>query len=393
MNDKIKLSNLVIEKLINVGPVSICQIYSKWSPNHTAQLQVAVDKIVCLNPILSGVIKLEDNVGYVQLNAHCNFVKVLNFNKITNFKAMDSQSRVRYMEEHFITKLEPMNRGSFQINNNSKLFQVQIINMSDITAIGFTMSHMIVDGASFYKLIECISLEMNGQLLPRLSWDVSISNEINTIGTKMLTEYELWFFEHAFMRGLQYLIGCKEEKPLFNHLIAKYKIAELKLSLKDESVEFLSANDIIISSLMEALINSEMIFLMVDMRRRDKRIDENTMGNLTTTSILFGEKCMNPNVVRAGLKDLDWGTPTLHETLKLAAGKFTFVSNHAGLQKSICFNDCQLQGSLLSGEIVRLSPNNSVFITDFNDDYFCVQHNIPQNELDLTKKFGKLIKE
>ncbi|CAB9497213.1 expressed unknown protein [Seminavis robusta] len=198
----------------------------------------------------------------------------------------------------------------------------------------------------------------SGKIETKINWDGYDKVEMPTVGPHILPH-------PLTMLGLFVIFkkfGPKEAEP-FILLLSKKKINQKKKELVDDTTDYLTSNDIIVSALCEAMLDDATVHTQaVNMRYKLDDLGPNDAGNYLLISTLGAKEAAgNPNVVHKvnalGRSNMNpW-----QSSLPLSRGKVVCNSNWTGLK-------CVLDGTIahvpLKGFVrTRFRSNGSSYFT------------------------------
>lgn len=357
---KIENSNINKEKLteneknyMTVGPAITTVTFMRGNSNDANIIikQRYID-ILKANPWLTGTLHKNANKDVeIHFSNASDFKNYdLYFNPI-NLKGESKKNNINSTMEFFDlcntignTSAE-IKKGSDCIDTNLPLIALTIIPDSirpdDTFAIVFSVSHAIIDGYTYYRLLSMLSSD--GTIVPlNAKRKHHIVNQSKTAMGEKESEY-------AYAGSTVCNIICSMiygKKPLIeSYYIDKNKIDKLK-SVNKNGVEFVSTNDIITSSF--AIATSARTLLMpLNFRERLPDFKSDDAGNYEGALVFGPEDYATPQLIR---KTLNSGPPSYKRNTdnKLPSGyegmscRISMVTNWTfSFYSELKINNCQ----------------------------------------------------
>jgi len=294
-------------KQMTVGPSISTITFLRFSENPTENIRDRLGAIVQANPWLLG--KLVKREGKLYLK-YCKKVDQFDLSNVFNptnqkRKAAVIHSEMEYKE--LCGKLggsyAEIPRGAACINKNEYLFAVSLLQDSkrpqDTVAMVFSLSHVISDGFTYYKLLAMMSSDaVIESLNPTRKHDI-VQEGGEAIGSKESTWSKSGATMFNVVSGL--LFG---KKPLIeSYHVDPERILKAKQEARD--VKFVSTNDILCSTFGNA-INARVLMVPLNFRGRLSKFNANDAGNYEGALVFCPDDYETPSLIR---QTLESGTP------------------------------------------------------------------------------------
>ena len=142
-----------------------------------AELQRAVDKLVDLNPVLSGRVWQKAGQILLEPKAHKEFLRTVeppkDFEKFSmgDLEGLDLQGKVKFLQTLEQSLCSPMD-GCFTLGHGSQVFLVELLSLgSSIHVLAVHLSHIVGDIRTLYDLVGQLNALMRGEAPVPLIWD------------------------------------------------------------------------------------------------------------------------------------------------------------------------------------------------------------------------------
>ena len=192
---------------------------------------------------------------------------------------------------------------------------------NDQVALIVSMTHAVVDGFTYYRIISMLSGEIEELSAARKHDFVPASSE--AIGKK----------EYKFLNSTPFLICCLRSMLCGSKskIAARYIDQDKIISGKEKvKLGFVSTNDIITSSFARAT-KADILLMAINLRNRVKGTDQNDAGNYESVLLHDSSSASTPQSIR---KTLQGGAPfkragdtSLPGFFKTASSKVALITN------------------------------------------------------------------
>lgn len=252
-------------------------------------------------------------------------------------------SQMPYRELSESVKPAIVKKGFKIINKPDLITHVAIVSDMDCPKDGFalifSMSHMVVDGSDYYKVMNSLlSTTPVSPLEVRRNQEAS-NKVIEAIGKKVDAFYHSIPFSLNLI--VRYLFGKKTKSYAF--YVDYDKINIIKNKSKKDGVEYVSSNDILVSSFAKT-VRAYFCIMAVNFKDRIKGIDKNDIGNYEGGLLLDWNTYNNPSNIRKVLQN---GMPFLGTTMPIPGFKKIFfsticlVSNWSSFANNFILEECE----------------------------------------------------
>ena len=215
-----------------------------------------MDKLVDMNPVLSGRVWQKDGRILLEPQAHKEFLRVAtppdseSARSEDALKALDLKSKVRLLQSLEGALCSPMD-GRFTLGHGSQVFLVELMPLGECFVVGVHLSHIVGDIKTLYDLVGQLNVLLRGESPEPLVWDSDQRLSFDLFPSS-LSERDRRKLQWGILGWLvQRLCGPRR----MNHVsvLSKPQLAEKKRELKKEEGGFLSSNDIISAALSQAI--------------------------------------------------------------------------------------------------------------------------------------------
>ena len=290
-----------------------------WSKDQVKRLSDAVDCIVKVNPVLTGkAFYKPGQILCASLGAHSvgkhDFVTHISLtdDEMAKVPSGDSHEETMTFANDYLAPYVHHHQGtvSKEIKNSSPLFDVTMFHLKeDYFCYRVSMSHCLGDITTYYRLMEQISLALNGNELAikenPLNWDNMSTHEMVPISYSERDISRSWGRAFKFganvVKGRRTLLKRKVRRLLFSRdAISERK----KIELDPSRHNFLSTNDILTSMICK-ISESSLMMMNISVRERDGYPSRNNdAGNLFCAPHFYTKAGHDPNVIRSITKSV-----------------------------------------------------------------------------------------
>lgn len=368
-------------------------ISSGWDDVKANAFSKAVDQVVVLNPILTSHLVWKKNALYASPGTYTSenhaFASIEKDLSIDIESALVShETRIDFINTHLAPKVGFEKKiASEDIKTKRALFSAHLFRFADGHACYYVgISHALVDGRTYYQIIDQISSFMSGKgEIPLINW-----------GNPALTTHEP-LPDHYSKRDLRrsgnlpLLLGImrislrKKREQIW--IIGRGDIDRLKEEQLDtKTTEYLSSHDVIISAICRLVQSSDEVSVTMDQRVRDPFFQANDGGNCLMYCNMPFDVGSNPNSIRKAVAKGYYYEANQVDEEALRKGRVCYTTSWVNGYKSIqgVHTICHLP----SIHFVRSVPGDDVILFPIDDANFGLMHNffkIGEAELAKTK--------
>ena len=286
LNQIFRITQTDADRWIAAPAIVSLTLVRNWSNEALVALKKAIDKLLELNPILTGrlVRNPATNELTVECGKHSNFFNVIqgpsDFTVPSNL-----DERIHAMQLEIEPLFDIIGLSLEQIETGSKLFGVTVCTLPDDHACYvIQLSHMIADGATYYMLLaqlQSLLDEQDIELIRKYKWAPSPDNVLTPSFYTSEDKYrELKSWRPGFMK----LAHGGMPRTSSIAVVSSEQISKLKPGLVRASegtgnpVKFLSTNDILMAALAE-VFESELMVMYANMRGRIHKVTHDLAAN------------------------------------------------------------------------------------------------------------------
>ncbi|KAJ3001016.1 hypothetical protein HDV02_000085 [Globomyces sp. JEL0801] len=191
-------------------------------------------------------------------------------------------------------------KGKECINVDEPLFRVTVVttNQEDEFMVVFSISHTLADGFTFYSIYSMFEKDPYPMVFERVQ---SFEKEmVETLGNQFIN----FLMSPGFIFGILRNVLFTKPTPIISKPIDKVMVEKFKNEFKfgaDSTIDFISTNDIITSSMMD-VTDSAFLMMALNLRNRVPSVSSMHAGNYEGSLIL--KKPCSPKQIRSTLKTL-----------------------------------------------------------------------------------------
>jgi hypothetical protein len=265
------------------APITALNLATGWTAATTAKLRAAVAAVAEANPLLTGrIAKTGEDIVVIPslLGIDDIFKTAVGPSDYTVPVTLSDQ--LGSMQEMLEPLFKPFNLNN-DLASGSPLFRVTVLTLAAGT-VCFTvqLSHILGDGATYYRMCDQINSVVNGKELSECIWKAA---EGDVALPSHFSEDDVFCLQKSWVPA--FVERLKNEPPRSSNLcvfdgaaIASLKAPLLASAGPDSGAKFLSANDIIVSGLSEMLKEkNEITFMYANMRGRMSNTPTELCGN------------------------------------------------------------------------------------------------------------------
>ena len=403
-NELFDISDIDANRYSASPAITSFTLVSNWNKTVEDAMKNAVDKLIRINPILTGrLIKDRNN----------NKLQVLSLQHSSFFNVIKGPDNVLIPDDvygriHIIhTQVEPLfdvlGLAIEQITTGSKLFDVTVCTLPNLHACYLIqLSHMIADGASYYMLLKQFQALLNDEeieTLPKLRWVPSPKNVLTPrFYSEKDANRELKSWRPAFLN----LALTQSQRNSWVHILDTEKMSSYKPGLvlaaarAQMTVKFLSANDLITAALAE-VFDTELMEMMANMRGRLDGVSMDMAAN-GERGIFFPRKlaASNPEYVRSTpLKHFCAWKDSNHMSsydYAFVASDFSVITNWCSLTNFVVPKTTKLLVHTPASAFVKAMPINFCIVFKADDSgTIAICHNMKIETSNYKKRFENSI--
>ena len=252
-------------------------------------------------------------------------------------------SKISYIElrHNVVTSKAQLPKAKNLVNKQDLVLRITIV--SDAIdreagfAIVFSMSHNIGDGHTYYAIMNMISE----------------GSEIKPLNTKRDPEVELRC-QNAFKEEFAYIssfanmfstfwkLYCLPQTDCHAYYVDKSRVEAAKTAAKERGADYVSTNDVLIST-FGSLLNARLCFMAMNLRNRVEGVTENNAGNHEGLLALDESFYEQPEFIRTVL---DEGPPFVAHgrsfpgACEAASSRIVISTNWSSFSRHIQLPDC-----------------------------------------------------
>ncbi|CAB9503106.1 expressed unknown protein [Seminavis robusta] len=358
--------NIVVALLKDVSTIASFSVAEKWNKQKTNCLEVAIQSVVQVNPILTSSMDTrksdngeEEIVAMFHTFHPKELLKIIPKPSKPNFKKplkdLDKKELLAYLEGEIIPQF-PSHVGQVtrhcgqEITDKSPVFEVHMMHLPENYACySVSLSHCIGDGAIYYQVMEQLNSAMtSGTIETKINWDgyekIKAPNVAPSLALPPLTMLGFMIGPRVFKK-----FGPKEAEP-YTLLLSKKKIGQKKKELVDSTTKYLTSNDVVLSALCGAMLDNAAIQTQyVNLRGKLDELDPSDAGNYVLTSVLGAKDAASyPNAIRKVTASGQSNISPWKSFLPIARGNYVCNTNWAGLK------------SVLDGTVAHVPSNGFI---------------------------------
>jgi len=164
-------------------PIGFMTLAAGWTDGMTVQMKAAIATLVEQNPILAGTMRREGELLFVEGGVHSDFVVEISGPEdfVVPRNTTESITVLHALEARFAEKALSIEVEQI-IKTEGPLFNVILMKLPKEHMIHcIEINHAIVDGASYYKILDFINCAINGRPLPELQWKAAQRSVLNNL--------------------------------------------------------------------------------------------------------------------------------------------------------------------------------------------------------------------
>ena len=339
-------------KLLPFMPrVSTVTLSDGWSSEMVNEFPLVIDKVVAMNPILTGRVMKNGKGVFVKMAAfrvaEHSFGNVHDFvGKTPSVEGMTKAELLDFVENNINTFIAEKCRNTIgsskslnvgvEIKHGLPLFEANLFRLDQSTcAYHISMSHAVGDAATYYMLIDQIACLLNGNdVNHRINWD----NEILTsheLHAPNLNEKDIkrarWSLFGIILKSIT---GGKRKS---NYIFLDPKaIDQKKIEMVGSENKYLSSNDVIIAAICRISNKSnKAVLTTMDMRSRKQNILTTDGGNALSQFAMPIHQGKNPNIVRQSIDKMHYYPPGKTRLSPIIRGNYVPTSNWSSVSPAI----------------------------------------------------------
>jgi hypothetical protein len=362
-----------------------------WDDGKANAFSKAVDQVVVQNPILTSHLVWKKNALYASPGTYTtenhSFVSIDEDPSISiENDFVSHEARIDFINTHLAPKVgNEKKRASEDIKTKRPLFHAHLFRFANGHACYYVgISHALVDGWTYYQIIDQISSFMSGQdKMPLINW-----------GNPALATHEV-VPDHYSKRDLRrigilpLLLGFmrislrKKREQIW--ILNRADILRLKEEQLDtKTTEYLSSHDVIVSTICRLVQSSDEVIVNMDQRVRDPLFKANDGGNCLKHLAIPCDVGSNPNAIRKAVTKGYYYEANQVDGKALRKGRVCYTTSWVTGFK--CIQGLQTICHCPSVHFVRSIPGDIGILFSIDDENFGLIHNFFKiNEAELAK--------
>ena len=403
-NEIFDISDIDANRYSASPAITSLTLVSNWCKVAEASMKVAVEKLVELNPILTGRLIKDPNTNKLQVLSaeHSSFFNVINGPEKMSIPD-DIYGRIHVMQNQVEPFFDVLGLAIEQITTGSKLFDVTVCILPNSHACYLIqLSHMIADGATYYMILRQLQDILQGKDLasiPKLKWIPSPSNVLTPpFYTKKDSHRELRSWRSVFLE----LAITQSQRNSSIEILDQEKMSSYKPGLvlaaarAEMPVKFLSANDLITAALAE-VFDSELMEMMANMRGRLDGVPTDMAAN-GERGIFFPRKlaASNPEYIRSSpMKHFCAWKDSDHMSIydyAFVGSDFNVITSWCALTSFVVPKTTKLLAHAPASAFVKSMPiNYCIVFKAHQDGTMAINHNMRKETSSYKKRYENSI--
>jgi hypothetical protein len=354
-----------------------------WTPLSTENLKRSIQKLVELNPILTGHVYLDERSKLrIQSGTFSEFLKIVDPPpNLPDFATLSPSETSHVLQTQVMPELDACTLTSQQIKQKLPLFSVSLMVFDETYALlTLHVSHAVGDGVTFFQIVKELSAIMSGNnTLSSIQWDVPAGPNHELYPNSFSAR------DISISYGAPFLLGLLKNFPsLFSRqtrilLLSKSKIQKLKRQIREmTNSNNISANDLITAALCQSDSSSDVFVFTENARGRDPSIPINAGGNFLWEIPVSRASCSEPRTLRQVITDQgDYAANEL-PLWPFLCGRVARITSLASIAESFQFNGVTAVCAIPLASFIAQIPLDVAVIFRYDKAHWGILHNIVQ---------------
>jgi hypothetical protein len=354
-----------------------------WTSSSTENLKRSVQKLVQLNPILTGNVYLDDHSKLrIHSGTFSEFFKIVHPPpNLPNFATLSPSETCQVLQTQVMPKLDTCTLTSQQIQQKLPLFSVTLMILDETYAIlTLHVSHAVGDGVTFFQIVKELSAIMSGtSTLSSIQWDVPAGPNHELYPNSFSAR------DISISYGVPFLLGLLKNFPSLLsrqtriRLLSKSKIQSLKRKIREmTNSNNISSNDLITAALCQSDLSSDVFVFTENARGRDPSIPINAGGNFLWEIPVSRASCSEPSTLRRVITDQgDYATNEL-PMWPFLCGRVARITSLASIAESFQVNGVTAVCAIPLASFIAQIPLDVAVIFRYDKAHWGILHNFVQ---------------
>jgi len=367
-----------------------------WSQDMKSRFPCAVQRVIDINPILSGRVT-KTSTGKIVVQTGMSAFKNQEHSRVVDISTIVTRSPVgllqnemfEYIHEHVYPHLKSApTLVRDEIKGKLSLFDATLFLLpDDHVCYHVGMSHSIGDAETYYMILDQVSAVLNQEKeVHEVKWE-NPSTAVHEPLRKGSALFPFAFACGVFANGLS---SAFKSNRVANLVLSREAIERKKTELVAPSNQYLSSHDIVLAALCRLNASSEILSFYMDVRsRQQEHFDKRDGGNCLSQVTFPTEAGRDPNMLRKIVDEQAYFKEGQQPPLsKYARGRFGFTTSWANSTKLIAgkgiANICHVPCKHFLGNLIL----DVAVIYQMNEEclgvaYFFNKSTLEEDRLDL----------